>query len=216
MINHNPARLLVVAFILFGMASNASSVLAQDSPWAEGQEVEVTRYTYLPGGLVRATTTYETIERSRNPLNSVHFISSQGGIIRPKSAQDRAMRIDAAKEIEGLGYNADWRYFTFQDLTSITLRIRKANELKASGVKVDWHDHQAWQLLEMLDVLNLERELAELGVTLNPKTTDVSTLRDALARVRKARDLGSRGVSVDWREHSFESLCELESKKTRS
>ncbi|MGB5037860.1 MAG: hypothetical protein WBQ66_14720 [Blastocatellia bacterium] len=203
---------VVLAMLVF---ASTPCVFAQDSPWAEGQELVVTRYTYLPNGRVLANTTLETVERSRNPLVSVSFIGTQGGIIKPKSAEEKALRIGAAKEILDLGYNADWQYFTYQDLASITLRIRKANELKAAGVAVDWHDHQAWQLLEMLDVVHLERQLGELGVVLTPKVTDASRLRDILARVRKARDLETKGVKVDWRQHSYDEMVDLEARKAR-
>ncbi len=207
-------RPYVVVLAVLGFASTPC-VFAQDSPWAEGQELVVTRYTYLPNGRVLANTTLETVERSRNPLVSVSFIGTQGGIIKPKSAEEKALRIGAAKEILDLGYNADWQYFTYQDLASITLRIRKANELKAAGVAVDWHDHQAWQLLEMLDVVHLDRQLGDLGVVLTPKVTDASRLRDILARVRKARDLETKGVKVDWRQHSYDEMVDLEARKAR-
>lgn len=206
-------RSLAAVLLVFGVLANVSA-LAQDSSYAEGQQIRVTDYTYLPDGRVLATTSIQTVERSRNPLVSIHFIGTQTGMIRARNATDRALRIQAAKEVYELGFNADWRYFTYQDLANITLRIRKANELRAANVNVDWHSHQAWELLDMLDVVNLEKQLSGLGVVLNPKVTDVSKLREILSRVQKAKDLEAKGMSVDWRQHSFEELSSLEAKKS--
>ncbi|MBK6425919.1 MAG: hypothetical protein IPF82_06910 [Blastocatellia bacterium] len=63
--------------------------------------------------------------------------------------------------------------------------------------------------------MHLERQLGELGVVLTPKVTDASRLRDILARVRKARDLETKGVKVDWRQHSYDEMVDLEARKAR-
>ena len=88
-------------------------------------------------------------------------------------------------------------------------------ELKAELEAWQRAGDQAWQLIEMLDVVHLERQLGELGVVLTPKVTDASRLRDILARVRKARDLETKGVKVDWRQHSYDEMVDLEARKAR-
>jgi hypothetical protein len=201
------------AIALIALMFGAAQVLAAPLQNDDDEHYLVTRFTYLPGGLVHVSQRIETVT-GPNAFAGLSFIDTRD-FVPVRTVEDMNNRKQQAAELEALGYHADWRKFSQANLVNIIMRVRKANALREVGVDVSWDKYQAWELIEIEHGYRINQQLELLGVTVKWREMTLSDLTDVLSRVTKARELAAKGLKVDWKRTSLEQMHEIDAKASR-
>jgi hypothetical protein len=84
-------------------------------------------------------------EQQQAILNQYRGLTAQ----QPVVPADEQIRVQAAARLQQLGYNVDWRQYSYLTLSDWELRIQAAGRLQRLGSSVDWRQYSYLELTSM-------------------------------------------------------------------